>query len=50
MTEILYVAGPEADALRMRALPRIGELGVDLVGTGPDSRSDETTRAALFAP
>lgn len=50
MTEILYVSGPEADALRMRAMPRLEELGVDLVGMGPDSRADEATGAALFAP
>lgn len=48
MTQVLYEVGPEADALRERVMPRLGELGVDLVGAGPDSRTDEATRAALF--
>jgi hypothetical protein len=33
----------------MRALPRTVELGVDVIGLGPDSRTDEDTERALFA-
>jgi len=49
LTELLFGIGPDADALRARALPRVMELGVDLIGAGPDSRSDEDTQRALFS-
>ena len=48
MGRILYRTGSAADALRARALPRLPELGVDLVGAGPASRVDDATERALF--
>jgi 2-polyprenyl-6-methoxyphenol hydroxylase-like FAD-dependent oxidoreductase len=49
LTELLYGLGTESDALRARALPRVEQLGVDVIGAGPDSRCDEATRLALFS-
>ena len=49
LTELLYAIGPEADALRARALMRADQLGVDLVGSGPDSPTDDATRQAFFS-
>jgi len=49
LTELLYGLGAGAEALRARALARVTELGVDMIGAGPDSRSDEDTRRALFS-
>jgi hypothetical protein len=33
----------------VRAMPRLADLGVDIIGAGPDNRSDEDTRRALFS-
>jgi len=49
LTRLLFATGASADALRARAMPRLHELGVDLVGLGPDSASDDQTERALFA-
>jgi 2-polyprenyl-6-methoxyphenol hydroxylase-like FAD-dependent oxidoreductase len=49
LTELLYGLGPDADALRGRTLARTTDLGVDVIGAGPDSRCDEDTRRAFFS-
>ena len=50
--DLLYEVGPEADARRARALPRLAEepdRDLDLIGVGPDLPSDETTRRRFLA-
>jgi menaquinone-9 beta-reductase len=49
LTRILYTPSPGGDALRAAAGPRLPELGIDLIGVGPDSPSDPATEARLFA-
>ncbi|HET6334112.1 MAG TPA: NAD(P)/FAD-dependent oxidoreductase [Polyangiales bacterium] len=49
MSRILYAPSPRGDAIRAAALPRLDELGIDLVGAGPDSPTDDATEARLFA-
>jgi 2-polyprenyl-6-methoxyphenol hydroxylase-like FAD-dependent oxidoreductase len=49
--ELFYGAGPEADALRARALPRIAEdpsRVIDFIGCGPEAPSDEAARRHFF--
>ena len=51
-TDLLYEVGPEADARRARALPRLAEepeRDLDLIGVGPDLPNDEATRRRFFA-
>jgi menaquinone-9 beta-reductase len=51
MTDLFYQPGPEAAALRARALPRIAQdfsRVPDIVGIGPDFPSDENARRRLF--
>ena len=51
-TDLLYEVGPEADARRARALPRLAEepdRDLDLIGIGPDLPSDEDARRRFFA-
>ncbi|HVU04354.1 MAG TPA: NAD(P)/FAD-dependent oxidoreductase [Polyangiaceae bacterium] len=45
---ILYTPGSDGDALRARCLDRMPALGIDLIGAGPESRSDAATERALF--
>jgi 2-polyprenyl-6-methoxyphenol hydroxylase-like FAD-dependent oxidoreductase len=49
LTRILYTLGPEGDAVRAASFTRIAELGIDLIGVGPDSPTDEAVEARLFA-
>ncbi len=52
MTDLLYEIGPEADARRAHALPRLLEDQTrlpDAVGLGPAAPADETARRRLFA-
>jgi 2-polyprenyl-6-methoxyphenol hydroxylase-like FAD-dependent oxidoreductase len=52
LTKLFYDPGPEAAALRERALPRMAEDPSripDIVGVGPESPSDESARRRLFA-
>jgi menaquinone-9 beta-reductase len=49
LTRILYTQGPAGDALRGATLPRLAELGIDLIGRGPDSPTDDDAEARLFA-
>ncbi len=49
--ELFYGAGPEADVLRARALPRIAEDPsriVDFIGYGPEAPSDEAARQRFY--
>jgi 2-polyprenyl-6-methoxyphenol hydroxylase-like FAD-dependent oxidoreductase len=46
---LLFAAGPAGEALRGRALPRLAELGIDLIGGGPDCPSDADTERRLWA-
>jgi 2-polyprenyl-6-methoxyphenol hydroxylase-like FAD-dependent oxidoreductase len=51
MRELFYERGPEADARRARALPRLGrepERAPDLRGAGPEAPSDEVARRRFF--
>ena len=48
LTRVLYETGPGADALRASALPRVDELGVDVIGAGPDSPCDDETERRIF--
>jgi 2-polyprenyl-6-methoxyphenol hydroxylase-like FAD-dependent oxidoreductase len=50
MRAIIYTPGPQSDALREVALPRMGSAAPDLFGLGPDSPSDNAAREALFGP
>lgn len=49
LSRILFTPSPDGDAIRAVTLPRLAQLGVDLVGMGPDSRADDETEAQLFA-
>jgi 2-polyprenyl-6-methoxyphenol hydroxylase-like FAD-dependent oxidoreductase len=49
MTRLLYETGPAADSKRFTGLGRLAELGIDVVGAGPDSNLDDETERALFA-
>lgn len=52
LTEMYARTGPEADALRARAFPRLaGEprRAPDLIGVGPDAPSDDAARRRFFA-
>lgn len=49
LTRILYTQGPAGEALRAATLPRLAELGIDLIGRGPDSPTDAAVEARLFA-
>jgi menaquinone-9 beta-reductase len=49
LTRILYTVGPEGDALRAAAFARVAELGIDVIGAGPDSPTDDAVEARLFA-
>jgi 2-polyprenyl-6-methoxyphenol hydroxylase-like FAD-dependent oxidoreductase len=49
LTRILYTLGPEGDALRAVSFTRVPELGIDLIGAGPESPTDDATEARLFA-
>jgi 2-polyprenyl-6-methoxyphenol hydroxylase-like FAD-dependent oxidoreductase len=49
LARILYTLGPEGDSLRAASLARVPELGIDLIGAGPDSPTDDATEARLFA-
>jgi 2-polyprenyl-6-methoxyphenol hydroxylase-like FAD-dependent oxidoreductase len=49
LTRILYTPSPEGDALRAASFGRISELGIDLIGSGPDSPTDDAVEARLFA-
>jgi menaquinone-9 beta-reductase len=49
LTRILYTQGPAGDALRAATFPRLAELGIDLIGRGPDSPTDAAAEARLFA-
>ena len=49
--ELFHGVGPEADALRARALPRITEDPsriIDFIGCGPEAPSDEAARWRFF--
>lgn len=51
MRELYYERGPEVDARRARALPRLAqepERIPDLLGSGPDSPSDDVARRRFF--
>jgi 2-polyprenyl-6-methoxyphenol hydroxylase-like FAD-dependent oxidoreductase len=51
MRDLFYERGPEADARRARALPRLVEepdRAPDLLGLGPDSPADEAARRRFF--
>jgi 2-polyprenyl-6-methoxyphenol hydroxylase-like FAD-dependent oxidoreductase len=51
MRTLFYDPGPEAGALRARALPRLAEdrgRAPDIVGVGPEALSDEDARRRLF--
>jgi 2-polyprenyl-6-methoxyphenol hydroxylase-like FAD-dependent oxidoreductase len=51
MRELYFERGPEADARRARALPRLArepERAPDLRGAGPDAPSDEVARRRFF--
>ncbi len=51
MRELYYERGPEADARRARALPRLAEESTrrpDTIGLGPDAASDEVARRRFF--
>jgi 2-polyprenyl-6-methoxyphenol hydroxylase-like FAD-dependent oxidoreductase len=45
---IIFDVGPEADAVRARALPKLVAREVDIVGLGPESPSDEEARRNFF--
>lgn len=49
LSRILFTPSPQGDAIRAAAFPRLEQLGVDLIGLGPDSSSDDATEAQLFA-
>ncbi|MGD8863742.1 MAG: NAD(P)/FAD-dependent oxidoreductase [Myxococcales bacterium] len=49
LTRILFTPGAEGDALRSVTMPRLAELGIDLIGSGPDCPADAATEALLFA-
>lgn len=51
LTDLFYDLGPQADARRGRALPRIAQdptLVPDVVGVGPDAPHDEAAYRSLF--
>jgi menaquinone-9 beta-reductase len=48
MTRILFTPSPQGDALRITTGPRLAQLGIDLIGVGPDSPTDAATEARLF--
>ncbi len=51
LTDMFYEVGPEADAWRAHALPRLAaepQRGLDLLAWGPDLPSDEHTRRRFF--
>jgi menaquinone-9 beta-reductase len=48
---LFYTAGPEADALRAQAVPKLASdpsRRPDLIGLGPDAPSDEIARRRFF--
>jgi 2-polyprenyl-6-methoxyphenol hydroxylase-like FAD-dependent oxidoreductase len=49
LSRMLFTPSPEGDAMRAATLPRREQLGVDLIGAGPDSACDDATEAQLFA-
>jgi 2-polyprenyl-6-methoxyphenol hydroxylase-like FAD-dependent oxidoreductase len=50
LRRILYDTGADPAELRAAALARLGPLGIDLIGLGPDTPSHSDIEAALFAP
>jgi 2-polyprenyl-6-methoxyphenol hydroxylase-like FAD-dependent oxidoreductase len=49
LLRLLFTTGREVDALRAAAFARMPQLGLDLVGIGPDGPIDDRTEQALFA-
>ena len=52
LTQLVYDYGPEADARRARAFPRLLQdqsRMPDVIGIGPEAPSDERARQRFFA-